>query len=119
MPTTHRHVLLSDEELVNWAASLPPHFRLGNPCTTLDRAKPFLVPQRLSLHSRFHLTRISLHRPFLMRAIVGDSFQISRSIAIDSALDDLALRLQLSDADPLTRFHYMTVSFLGQPPERL
>lgn len=134
-PTTYRHVLLSDEELVKWANDLPPVFRLDDPVTDHDRAQSYLVPQRLSLHSRYHLARISLHRPFLMRAIVGDNFQVSRQVAIDSALDDLALRLQLSvrspftvlldvnltstdqalsgfgqDCDPLNRFLYLTVA---------
>jgi hypothetical protein len=91
--------LLSDQELKKWATELPPHFRLYDPDTTLDRVKPYLVPQRLSLQSRYHLARISLHRPFLMRAIVVNgetSLQVSRQVAISSALDDLALRLQLS-----------------------
>ncbi|KAL7412058.1 fungal-specific transcription factor domain-containing protein [Mrakia frigida] len=109
-PTSFRHVLQSDAAMVSWSQDLPPHFRFDEPDTSLDVQLPWLVSQRISLHSKFHLSRLSLHRPFLLRAIVAEEFSASRDACVASAFGDMSLRLQMSDAHPITRFHWMVVS---------
>lgn len=66
-PTSYAQVSLSDQQITSWTDELPPHFRMVDPDTSLDDTFPFLRSQRLSLHSKFHLARLALHRPFLVR----------------------------------------------------
>lgn len=57
-PSSFAHVLQADAQLIQWATDLPPHFRIQDPDRSLDTEQPYLVPQRLSLHSKYHLCRI-------------------------------------------------------------
>jgi len=96
--------------------NLPHHFRLdiSEQDRSLDDVVGYewLVRQRQTLISKFHLARISLHRPYLLRSFKqgGPDYTKSREACISSAVADIHLRTTLTCSDPLDRFKWMTVS---------
>jgi hypothetical protein len=101
------------EELFKaYAADLPRHFRLDEQVdTSLDHLAGFewIRYQRLSLHSKYHLARVALHRPFVALFGVPET-DASRKACILSSLADLKLRTTTQLSDPLDRFKWLTVS---------
>ncbi|KAF4464266.1 hypothetical protein FALBO_8899, partial [Fusarium albosuccineum] len=81
--------------LLDWAADLPPYFRLENADTSLDSERPFLKWQRMYLHSSYHFARITLHRTYVLLESITDRFQYSRTACVSSATADLRLKLSL------------------------
>ncbi|TPX12397.1 uncharacterized protein E0L32_006809 [Thyridium curvatum] len=94
-------VLQLDQEIVHWESVLPPYFRLNNPDLSLDAERPFLVWNRLHLHSMYHFARVTLHRPFLLRQSITNRYKHSQDICIASACADLEMRLKYF-SQPLT-----------------
>jgi hypothetical protein len=86
-------ILALDREIVEWEASLPAYFRLKDPDTTLDESHPFLFWNRLHLHSMYHFTRVTLHRPYLLRQSITNRFRHSHDACITSACADLSMRM--------------------------
>ncbi|KAK4684682.1 hypothetical protein P7C73_g5486, partial [Tremellales sp. Uapishka_1] len=113
MPRQYADVLEAERRLQEWKMSLPPHFRLDNPDTSLDGGDcSWLRPQRHTLSSKFHLCRISLHRPYLLRSYGrhGADYKVSAEACLTSSIADITLRLSSNETDPLDRFKWMTVA---------
>ncbi|ORX38629.1 fungal-specific transcription factor domain-domain-containing protein [Kockovaella imperatae] len=113
----YKDVLDCEELFDAFKRSLPPHFRLdgdeADHSLDLSDEYKWLVPQRLSLISKYHLARISLHRPYLLRSFRhrGDTmFAKSREACIESSVAEIQLRTALEGSDPLDRFKWMTVA---------
>ncbi|KAF2792121.1 hypothetical protein K505DRAFT_338948 [Melanomma pulvis-pyrius CBS 109.77] len=87
-------VLSLDQDIMNWEARLPPYFRLQDPDTSKDELYPFLFWNRLHLHSMYHFTRVTLHRPYLLRQSITNRFKHSHDACIASACADLDMRLK-------------------------
>ena len=87
-------VLALDQDILSWEAELPPYFRLQNFDTSKDELYPFLFWNRLHLHSMYHFTRVTLHRPYLLRQSITNRFKHSQDACIDSACADLDMRLK-------------------------
>ncbi|KAF2710798.1 hypothetical protein K504DRAFT_429120 [Pleomassaria siparia CBS 279.74] len=87
-------VLSLDQDILNWEAALPPYFRLQDPDTSNDDRYPFLFWNRLHLHSMYHFTRVTLHRPYLLRQSITNRFKHSHDACISSACADLDMRLK-------------------------
>lgn len=64
---SYNKVLALDQDILSWEAGLPPYFRLQDFDTSKDEQYPFLFWNRLHLHSMYHFTRVTLHRPYLLR----------------------------------------------------
>ncbi|ORY35424.1 fungal-specific transcription factor domain-domain-containing protein [Naematelia encephala] len=113
-PRKYEDVLKHEAVFQSFKESLPPHFRLdGDADTSLDGLQAFgwLIPQRQSLISKFHLARISLHRPYLLRSLSDPRYAASREACLQSAIADIQLRtITMVAADPLERFKWMTVA---------
>ncbi|KAI1496465.1 fungal-specific transcription factor domain-containing protein [Biscogniauxia marginata] len=86
-------VLALDDEIVAWEARLPACFKLDNPDRSKDGALSFLSWNRLHIHSMYHFTRVTLHRPFLLRQSITDRYRRSHDACISSACADLDMRL--------------------------
>lgn len=87
-------VLALDREIVNWEGHLPPYFQLEDADTSLDASRPYLYWNRLRLQAMYHFTRITLHRPYLLRHSITNRFKYSHDVCMSSACSDLALRLK-------------------------
>ncbi|KAH9903531.1 fungal-specific transcription factor domain-containing protein [Xylariomycetidae sp. FL2044] len=87
-------VLNLDREILEWEGKLPVYFRLGSPDRSKDVSYPFLVWNRLILHSLYHFARVTLHRPFLLRQSITNRYRHSHEACITSACADLAMRLE-------------------------
>ncbi|KAF2013948.1 hypothetical protein BU24DRAFT_424960 [Aaosphaeria arxii CBS 175.79] len=87
-------VLSLDQEIVEWEAKLPSYFRLQDPDLSLDQSHPFLCWNRMLLHSMYHFTRVTLHRPYLLRQSITNRFKQSHDACITSACADLDMRLR-------------------------
>lgn len=98
-----------------FAESLPPHFRLTGWEVDLNLdslpGHGWLRPQRLTLTSKFHLARISLHRPYLLKSFrKGGAYVASLEACVSSSVEEIVLRTRADVYDPLDRFKWMTVS---------
>ncbi|KAK8854883.1 hypothetical protein IAR55_003622 [Kwoniella newhampshirensis] len=119
-PRRYADVQYCEELFLEFKQNLPPHFRLDNEGTDLSLDKDgnykWLVAQRQTLNSKFHLARISLHRPYLLRSFGRgkdngkNPYEGSREALVQSALADLRLRISLNELDPLDRFKWTTVA---------
>ena len=113
-PRDYSDVLGCEALFAGYRDTLPPHFRLERADTSLDEREGFrwLRHQRQTLISKYHLARISLHRPYLLRSFgrrADPQFMTSRDACLFSSIADINLRMSLTDADPLDRFKWMTV----------
>ena len=122
-PRTYQDVLDCEAMFEGYWRALPPHFRLEDANTSLDdqTAYRWLKPQRQTLISKFHLARISLHRPYLLRSFgkkADPQYKTSREACLFSSIADITLRTTGTDTDPLDRFKWMTVRrpFPNLPP---
>ncbi|EPE04218.1 nuclear protein [Ophiostoma piceae UAMH 11346] len=95
---TYEHVLQLDARLLAWADALPPVFRLTEPDTAWDDARPHLYWQRVYLHAQFLFARITLHRTYVVRDSATDRFRYSCDICISAACADLRLKLSVRRA---------------------
>lgn len=86
-------VLALDREILDWEAKLPSYFRLHDPDTSKDQMHQFLYWNRLHLHSMYHFTRVTLHRPYLLRQSITNRFKHSQDACIASACADLGMRM--------------------------
>ncbi|WWD18968.1 hypothetical protein CI109_103425 [Kwoniella shandongensis] len=119
-PRRYADVQVCEDMFFQFKNTLPPYFRLDNDGTdtSLDNDENYkwLAAQRQTLNSKFHLARISLHRPYLLRSFgrskgVGrNPYMGSREALVLSALADLRLRIHLDAHDPLDRFKWTTVA---------
>lgn len=91
---SYREVMRLDAQLLAWKQSLPPYFALEDTDTSLDTSRPFLRWHRLYLHTAFHFSRITLHRPYAWRISVTDQHRYSREVCYASACADLKTRLE-------------------------
>uniref|UniRef100_A0A0B7KE57 Xylanolytic transcriptional activator regulatory domain-containing protein n=1 Tax=Bionectria ochroleuca TaxID=29856 RepID=A0A0B7KE57_BIOOC len=91
--STYEKVLQLDRVLLDWADSLPPYFRIEQTDTSLDATHPFLLWQRMYLHSLYHFARVTLHRSYVLLESITGRFQYSRDACISSACADLRLKL--------------------------
>ncbi|WWC71673.1 uncharacterized protein I206_105631 [Kwoniella pini CBS 10737] len=116
-------IQMCEELFSNFKNDLPPHFKLDREGTdfSLDNQKAYnwLPIQRQTLNAKFHLARISLHRPYLLRSLsvaktsnprVDNPYVSSRNALLQSAMADLQLRFLFNELDPLDRFKWMTVA---------
>ncbi|KAI1333498.1 fungal-specific transcription factor domain-containing protein [Xylariaceae sp. FL0016] len=99
-------VLALDQEIASWEAGLPAYFRLEQPDLSKDAELPFLVWNRLSLHSLYHFARVTLHRPFLLRQSITHRYRHSHDVCIASACADLAMRLRCFAQPPAQRLRW-------------
>ncbi|WVW85748.1 hypothetical protein I302_107786 [Kwoniella bestiolae CBS 10118] len=119
-PRRYADIQECEEMFQSFKNSLPPHFRLDRHGTdfSLDdqRGYSWLPIQRQTLNAKFHLARISLHRPYLLRSLgKGKGKKLnpyirSRDALLNSATADLRLRFTFNELDPLDRFKWMTVA---------
>ncbi|KAL6354074.1 hypothetical protein LRP88_12626 [Fusarium phalaenopsidis] len=100
---TYEKVMALDQILLDWAAGLPPYFRLEDADTSLDTERPFLRWQRMYLHSSYHFARITLHRTYVLLESITDRFQYSRTACISSACADLRQKLSLRNSSMTDR----------------
>ncbi|OCF57395.1 hypothetical protein L486_04853 [Kwoniella mangroviensis CBS 10435] len=119
-PRKYSDVQECEEMFLRFKESLPPHFKLDREGTdfTLDDQQGYnwLPIQRQTLNAKFHLARISLHRPYLLRSLGRSKsrkvnpYIRSRDALLHSATADLQLRFMFNELDPLDRFKWMTVA---------
>ncbi|OAA68546.1 Transcription factor [Niveomyces insectorum RCEF 264] len=110
---SYREVMRLDAQLVAWKESLPSYLAVEEPDKSLDAARPFLRWQRLYLHTAFHFSRITLHRPYAWRISVTDQHRYSREVCFASACADLKTRLEHDGDSKGPADHY--VWCLGAP----
>lgn len=91
--STYEKVLELDKRLLTWTDGLPPYFKLQDPDTSMDAARPYLPWQRTYLHSSYHFARITLHRTYVLLESLTGRFEYSRNACISSACADLRARL--------------------------
>ncbi|KAL1887470.1 hypothetical protein Sste5346_010219 [Sporothrix stenoceras] len=91
---SYREVMRLDAQLLAWKQSLPAYFALEDTDFSLDASRPFLKWHRLYLHTAFHFSRITLHRPYAWRISVTDQHRYSREVCYASACADLKTRLE-------------------------
>ncbi|KIH86504.1 hypothetical protein SPBR_08135 [Sporothrix brasiliensis 5110] len=91
---SYREVMRLDAQLLAWKQSLPAYFALEDTDVSLDSSRPFLKWHRLYLHTAFHFSRITLHRPYAWRISVTDQHRYSREVCYASACADLKTRLE-------------------------
>ena len=87
-------VLTLDREVQGWETKLPSYFKLKDPDLSLDSSRPFLYWNRLYLHSMYHFTRMTIHRPYLLRQSITNRFKHSHDACIASACADLEMRMK-------------------------
>ncbi|WVF72684.1 hypothetical protein IAT40_007502 [Kwoniella sp. CBS 6097] len=119
-PRRYAEVQACEDKFSGFKDTLPPHFRLDREGTEigLDDTEGYrwLPTQRQTLNSKFHLARISLHRPYLLRSLGRAKggrehpYIASREALLFSAIADLSLRIHFNELDPLDRFKWMTVA---------
>ncbi|OCF37822.1 hypothetical protein I316_00046 [Kwoniella heveanensis BCC8398] len=119
-PRRYAEVRACENKFIEFKDNLPPHFRLDREGTELGlddtEGYRWLPTQRQTLNSKFHLARISLHRPYLLRSLgrgkAGreNPYIASREALLFSAIADLRLRIHFNELDPLDRFKWMTVA---------
>ncbi|WVQ99897.1 hypothetical protein IAU59_007040 [Kwoniella sp. CBS 9459] len=120
-PRQYAEVQACEDKFIEFKDTLPPHFRLDREGTenSLDDTEGYrwLPTQRQTLNSKFHLARISLHRPYLLRSLGKgrggrreNPYVASREALLFSAIADLRLRIHFNELDPLDRFKWMTVA---------
>ncbi|WWC63185.1 uncharacterized protein I303_105785 [Kwoniella dejecticola CBS 10117] len=121
-PRKYADIQMCEELFMKFKEDLPPHFKLDREGTevSLDSQQGYswLPIQRQTLNSKFHLARISLHRPYLLRSLSlratkaqsVNPYVISRDALLQSAMADLQLRFLFNELDPLDRFKWMTVA---------
>lgn len=92
---SYETVLALDKDIETWRSRLPPYFELEYPDTSQDTQLPFLPWQRLHLHSMYHFTKVTLHRPFLLRQSITNRYKHSHDVCIASACADFDMGLKL------------------------
>lgn len=80
-----------DDELLNFANGLPPHFALV-PDKSMDEAFKYIPVHRYLLLTEIMFVRINLHRPYLLRRLNSDRYARSRQACFDSAIKDFQIR---------------------------
>ncbi|CAK7204214.1 hypothetical protein SEUCBS139899_006968 [Sporothrix eucalyptigena] len=90
---SYREVMRLDAQLLAWKQALPAYLAIEDPDRSLDAGRPFLTWHRLYLHTAFHFSRITLHRPYAWRISVTDQHRYSREVCFASACADLKTRL--------------------------
>ncbi|KAJ5122122.1 hypothetical protein N7526_009059 [Penicillium atrosanguineum] len=93
-PASYDMVTEMDKKLLEWKSQLPPYFALDDSDISFDEIHTFLPWHRLYLHSAFHFARITLHRPYLLRESISNSFRLSHEACTSSASSDLKVRLR-------------------------
>ncbi|CDZ97052.1 Transcription factor domain, fungi [Phaffia rhodozyma] len=78
-----------DAELIEWKHNLPSYFKLENPDRSMDSKYHYLAFHRQMLASEFYYTRITLHRPYILRKRDSSQYEYSRKAAIEAARADL------------------------------
>ncbi|KAF8639847.1 hypothetical protein AX17_001102 [Amanita inopinata Kibby_2008] len=87
----YSEVIALDEELLNFANNLPPHFTL-NPDRSLDETSRYIPVHRFLLITEIMFVRIGLHRPYLLRRLNSDRYARSRQACFESAIKDFEVR---------------------------
>ncbi|PFH52772.1 hypothetical protein AMATHDRAFT_56206, partial [Amanita thiersii Skay4041] len=87
----YSEVTALDDELLNFANNLPPHYAL-DPDTTLDEAFKYIPVHRFLLITEILFVRISLHRPYILRRLHSDRYARSRQACFESAIRDFEVR---------------------------
>lgn len=91
-PATFEDVEHLDKDLKAFIQDLPPHYRLENPDTSLDKTLDFIPIHRYNLATEILFVTITLHRPWLLRKLKSDKFALSRRACFDAAKMDFKIR---------------------------
>ncbi|KAL7415858.1 hypothetical protein BDY24DRAFT_380316 [Mrakia frigida] len=78
-----------DQELIEWKHTLPSYFKLENPDKSFDAKYHYLAFHRSMLASEFYYTRITLHRPYMLKKRDSQIYAYSRKAAVEAARADL------------------------------
>ena len=81
-----------DSEISEFLERLPPIFQFVNPDTSLDSEMPWLPTHRFLLAVECYFTKISLHRPWVLRKVHSSRYAPSRKACFESAKLDFYAR---------------------------
>lgn len=87
----YSEVTALDDELLNFANSLPHHFAL-NPDKSLDETSKYIPVHRYLLLTEIMFVRINLHRPYFLRRLNSERYARSRQACFESAMKDFQTR---------------------------
>ncbi|TIB61063.1 hypothetical protein E3P78_02917 [Wallemia ichthyophaga] len=91
-PSSYSNVLRLDAEIGEFIARLPPVFRFEDPDTSVDSQMPWLPTHRFLLAVECYFTKISLHRPWVLRKLNSTRYAPSRRACFESAKLDFFAR---------------------------
>jgi len=106
-PTHYSEVLKLDDELTAFWDSLPPHFRY-QPDKSLDDKLPFLLTHRFLLLTEVTLTKITLHRPYLLRS---DRYIQSRNACFDATVKYFNIRQDFRAFTDTQKSNFISIHF--------
>jgi hypothetical protein len=94
--TTYQELLAIDQVLDKYMANLPAHFSLDPSKTneTLERNFPHLKVYRQNIIAQVNFVRITMHRPFMLKALRKKKhpYRFSWQICVETAVQDLRAR---------------------------
>lgn len=92
---SHSHyndVVMLDEELLRFMKTLPRHYAVDDADTSLDETHPYIPVHRFIIITEVFFVRISLHRPYLLRRLSSDRYDLSRRACFESARQEYRIR---------------------------
>jgi hypothetical protein len=94
---SHGHyndVVALDDELQRFMKNLPPHYAAEDTDTALDESHPYIPIHRFIIITEVFFVRISLHRPYLLRRLSTERYNLSRHACFESARQEYKFRQQ-------------------------
>ncbi|TIC16857.1 hypothetical protein E3Q15_00984 [Wallemia mellicola] len=91
-PSSYSNVLKLDSDIRDFISKLPPVFRFEDPDTSMDSQMPWLPTHRFLLAVECYFTKISLHRPWVLRKVNSSRYAPSRKACFESAKLDFFAR---------------------------
>lgn len=92
---SHSHyndVVMLDEELLRFMKNLPRHYAVDDADMSLDETHPYIPVHRFIIITEVFFVRISLHRPYLLRRLSSDRYDLSRRACFESAKQEYRIR---------------------------
>jgi hypothetical protein len=100
---SHGHyndVVTLDGELQRFLKNLPPHYAVEDTDTSLDESHPYIPVHRFIIITEVFFVRISLHRPYLLRRLSTERYNLSRHACFESARQEYKFRQQFKHTMP-------------------
>lgn len=100
---SHGHyndVVTLDDELQRFMKNLPPHYAVHDTDTSLDETHPYIPVHRFIIITEVFFVRISLHRPYLLRRLSSDRYNLSRRACFESARQEYKIRQHFKHSMP-------------------